>query len=179
MGGRCRNHPLPRMTSVPSAGIYTESSVGFCFHCFLQGLSLSLTGNPLAVPHAERDAPAPAPCLCCRSQLHGHPASSRGSASRAPHLVNLAPSTTSEFPTTLRPLGDPENPKSKRLWKLVSSPTHLPAHTGVPSCKRETQGLQPFFMVHFTIREREHMVRNATFSDPISFFRPWFFSFLL
>lgn len=51
------------------------------------------------------------------------------------------------------------------------APAGLTAHTVISFCKWETQGLQWFHMVHFTIQE--YVVGNITFSDLIHVFRPW------
>ena len=86
--------PIAKNDFSSTRRIDTESPVGFCFHFFfffLQGLSLSLTGNSLAVPHVERD-PSPAYTfftLCCRSRPHHcHLASFQEPPPRAQHLVS-------------------------------------------------------------------------------------------
>ena len=89
--------PIAKNDFSSTRRIDTESPVGFCFHCFVfffffwQGLSLSLTGNSLAVPHVERD-PSPAYTfftLCCRSRPHHcHLASFQEPPPRAQHLVS-------------------------------------------------------------------------------------------
>ena len=88
--------PIAKNDFSSTRRIDTESPVGFCFHClffFLQGLSLSLMGNSLAVPHVERD-PSPAYTfftLCCRSRPHHrHLASPQEPPPRAQHLVGAA-----------------------------------------------------------------------------------------
>lgn len=111
--------------------------MGFCFHCFLQGLSLSPMGNPPAVTRAERDLPTPAHTTTQhppppRTPRPGEP------PSRALHLVGTAHSIiASNCTQATQQSGESQIQRLRDTRTGHPAPARLPASTGITSCNEK------------------------------------------